>query len=42
MIDMFRLGARELADLWRTFLGEEIVSFLGGLAAAREKRLPFA
>ena len=37
MIERFRLGARELADLWRMFLGEEIVSFLGGLAAAREK-----
>ncbi len=42
MIDRFRLGARELADLWRMFLGEEIVSFLGGLTAAREEdfRLP--
>jgi hypothetical protein len=37
MIERFRLGARELADLWRMFLGEEIVSFLGGLTAAREK-----
>ena len=37
MIERFRLGARELADLWRTFLGEEIVSFLEGLAAAREE-----
>ena len=37
MIERFRLGARELADLWRTFLGEEIVSFLGGLTAAKEK-----
>ncbi len=36
MIDIFRLGVRELADLWQALLGVEIVSFLKGLAAAKE------
>jgi hypothetical protein len=36
MIELFRLGASELADLWQTFLGQEIVSFLARLAAAKE------
>ncbi|MGD0230523.1 MAG: glycosyl transferase family 2 [Syntrophorhabdales bacterium] len=37
MIERFTLGVRELADLWGTFLGGEVVSFLQGLTAAGEE-----
>jgi glycosyltransferase involved in cell wall biosynthesis len=37
MMERFRLGAQELADLWETILGREIVSFLKKLASLGEK-----
>ncbi len=37
MIERFRLGAQELADLWQMILGKEIVSSLRRLASLDEK-----
>ncbi len=30
MIEMFRLGTKELSDIWKTFMAEELIDFING------------